>query len=270
MNTYKYINFNKGLLDDCIDTVYVKTLENSPRLQDVYNKLNQLKLCKINIIQINKKYTEFYNDKLIKQSSSYHLLYNNIEIFKHSLHYNNILVLEDDFLFTDSINDKNIINDLSYFINHNDFNLLYLGNLPILFSPSTNHKFHNILFNGQAHSIIYSKNSRDIIVNKYNIAIKNKYISFDLHDLWYNTFLDKKYFYYKPLCYQVIEKTENSKIWSNFFIDYCIDLLKLNNKTVKSYYNFYNFIYIIHFIIIIVIIILFTLLINYLNILIFK
>ena len=34
------------------------------------------------------------------------------------------------------------------------------------------------------------------------------------HDFWYNTILDKKYFYYKPLCYQPLENTENQRSWN--------------------------------------------------------
>tara|TARA_B100000575_G_C23094536_1_gene631192 strand:- start:1010 stop:1276 length:267 start_codon:yes stop_codon:yes gene_type:complete len=81
---YKYINFNSGILDNIIDAIYVITLEKSHRLKNVYKQINDLKLCKTNIIQINKKYKEYYINELYKQISSYHLYYNNIQIFKHA------------------------------------------------------------------------------------------------------------------------------------------------------------------------------------------
>ena len=83
MNTYKYINFNKGLLDNCIDAVYVITLENSPRLPDVYNKLNHDTLFYNNVkmdylnnsisannldVIFTKKISKIYNNVIVNNS----------------------------------------------------------------------------------------------------------------------------------------------------------------------------------------------------------
>jgi hypothetical protein len=43
---YDYIEFNKGLLDNCIDAVYVILLEGSDRTKNVYSQINKFKLCK--------------------------------------------------------------------------------------------------------------------------------------------------------------------------------------------------------------------------------
>ena len=43
-NNYKYINFENGLLDNIIDAVYIITLENSSRINDVYIQINDLRL----------------------------------------------------------------------------------------------------------------------------------------------------------------------------------------------------------------------------------
>ena len=56
--TYDTINFNTGLLDSFIDCVYVLLLEGSNRTKSVYTNLHKHKLCKKNIVVINKKDTK--------------------------------------------------------------------------------------------------------------------------------------------------------------------------------------------------------------------
>ena len=246
--TYKYVKFKKGILDNIIDAVYVITLEKSKRLLNVYKQLYDLKLCKINIIQINKKYKEKCNCNLYKQNTSHHLWNNNIEIFKHAekKNYNNILILEDDFIFDNIIKKKQIIEKFEKFLKNNkNFNLIYLGNLPILLNPFIYSSFVNVYCTGQAHSIIYSKKARNIIIDNYE---KKNYMWIDQHDMWYNFFLNERYFYYKCLCYQRLVNTENKKLWSNKFIDNFIKLFKLDKCNINNY-NFYNkIIYILNFI----------------------
>ena len=256
-NSYKYINFDKGLLDNIIDAVYVIVLENSSRINNVYTQINNLKLCKTNIIQLNKRYNEVYNKNLYKQTTYYHLLYNNIEIFKHANNnnYNNILVLEDDFIFTNSIKCNKTIKDLENFINTKIFNLIYLGNIPILYIPIKYDNFYYVILNGQAHSIIYSKNGRNIIINQYNKNKNIKYLTYEHHDIWYNGFINNRYFYYKSICYQVLENTENSISWNNASSQYVINIFSLNKKKTNNYNNFYTFMYILHIICIVCIII---------------
>lgn len=254
-NSYDYIEFDKGILDKCIDAVYVILLEGSDRQTNVYKQINDFKLCKKNYIQINKSYKKCYIEELYKQNSSYHLLYNNIEIFKHSKknNFNNILILEDDFIFTENIKNINIIKDIEGFIETTNFNLLYLCNLFIFLPNLYNIKFPYVLLNGLAHSIIYSKRSRDIIVEKYKLDKDIKYLLFENHDIWYNSFLDKKYFYYRPLCFQILNNTENKKGWSNSFIDFILHIFKLDTEPISGMNNYYIIIYIIYVVIFIVI-----------------
>lgn len=254
-STYEYINFDNGILDNIIDAVYVITLEKSDRFTNIYTQLNDLKLCKTNIIQINKRYNEHYNPSLYAQNSMSHLLYNNIQIFKHSnkYNYNNILILEDDFIFDASIKNQSVINHFEDFINKNkNFNLIYLGNTPIIINPFSNSYFINAYLNGQAHSIIYSKKARNIVYNNY----KNKnYTWIHLHDIWYNFILNKRYYYYKNICYQVLTNTENKSLWTNTFLDLLIKTLKFDEYNVDNYNYYYKYILILHYIFIITIII---------------
>lgn len=246
--SYDYIEFNKGLLDKCIDAVYVILLEGSDRAKNVYSQINKFKLCKKNYIQINKPYKQCYIEELKKQNGSYHVLHNNIEIYKHAEinKFNNILILEDDFIFTDDIKKINIIKDIENFIKNTDFNLLYLGNF-FLFCPNLcNIKFPYILLNGTGHSIIYSKKSRNIILDKYNKVSNIKYLEFETFDIWYNSFLSNRYFYYKPLCFQSFPMTENRKIWGSTLINFFIDFLKLDTQPINGMNNYYIIIYIIY------------------------
>ena len=182
-----------------------------------------------------------------------HLLYNNIQIFKHAENnnFNNILILEDDFIFDNNIKDKIIKSKFENFINKNkQFNLIYLGNIPLALNIFNFSNFINVYANGQAHSIIYSKKARDIIIHNYNNK-KRMYI--DQHDIWYNFILNKRYFYYKNICYQVQEETENKKLWSNFIFDISIKLLKFDKYNIDNYNYFYLYIYILHYTILILI-----------------
>ena len=254
---YDYIEFNKGLLDNCIDAVYVILLEGSERIKNVYSQINNLKLCKKNYIQINKPYTQCYIKQLKKHTSTYHLLHNNIEIYKHAEinKFNNILILEDDFIFNKDIKKINIIKDIEYFIKKTDFNLLYLGNFFLFWPNVCNMKFPHVLLNGLAHSVIYSKKSRNIILEKYKKVSHIKYLGFECHDLWFNSFLNKKYFYYKPLCFQPFPMTENRKHWNNKFVETVIKILKLDTEPISGFYKYYMLIYIIYIYIFIILLI---------------
>lgn len=217
-NEYDVINFESGILDNIIDAVYVITLKKSPRIENVYKQINEFKLSKNNIIQINERYTDC-NVDLCKQKPNYHLLNNLVNICKHSNNkkYNNILILEDDFIFDDQIKDKQIIKDLDDFINNNNFNLYNLGGIFISYIPYYSLKHFKYYLGLTSHSIIYSKNARDIIIEKYenDKCMKNTILNYPYHDWWFNTNMNNKFFYYKPLCYQPVENTENQKTWNN-------------------------------------------------------
>ena len=247
---YDYIEFNKGLLDNCIDVVYVILLEGIERTKNVYSQINNFKLCKKNYIQINKPYKICHIMELKKQNSAYHLLHNNIEIFKHAKlnKFNNILILEDDFIFNEDIKNINIIKDLEKFTKTIDFNLLYLGANNTFFWPNIcNIKFPHVLLNGLTHSVIFSKKSRNIILKKYEKSSNIKYLGHECHDLWFNSFLNKKYFYYKPLCFQPFPMTENRKHWNNKIVETVIKILKLDTEPISGFYKIYLINYIINF-----------------------
>lgn len=213
---YQYIQFNKGILDGIIDAVYVITLQNDENYDTVMYQINKFKLSKNNYIQINKKYTDCKID-LCEQKSYFHLFHNNIEIYKHANNhnYNNILILESDFILSDKINDKTVISDLNTFINNNQFDIYNLCVIPINLEYF-NSKHLKLIYCSVSHCSIISKNGRKKIMDKYkndkcltncSIITKNKCHK---HDIWLNYNTDNVFCYYIPLCYQTFRNSINT------------------------------------------------------------
>jgi len=264
-NEYDIINFESGILDDIIDAVYVITLKKSNRIENVYKQINEYKLSKNNIIQINERYTDC-NIDLCEQQPNYHLFYNLVNICKHANkeNYNNVLILEDDFIFDEQIKDTQIIKDLDDFINNNNFNLYNLGGVFITSIPYYSFKHFKYYLGLTSHSIIYSKNARDIIIEKYKYdkCMKNTILNFPYHDSWFNKNLDKKFFYYKPICYQPLEITENQKTWKSSLSGIIMyNIIKLYGLDITPKIGFkwmYITFYIIHIIIFVIFLIYFN------------
>lgn len=234
MKCYKYdlIKFKKGILDNLVDAVYVLLLEGSDRTKSVYQQINNLKLCKKNYIQINKGYKKC-KKKLRKQNSTYDLLHANYTCFKHAnkKNFNRILVLEDDFEFSNYINKFFIIKEIDLFLQNNECNVYSFGNL--IGHRNNINKHSKMEMVGGAHSMIISKYVRNTFIKDY----PNNDIQMDYY---YNKF-DNKYTYYYPLCYQKFPATENSRIWSNWFFKISIKLLLLDKYPYIGF-NILNFI----------------------------
>lgn len=228
---FDYIRFDNGLLDKIIDAVYVILLENSDRTENVYKQLNKYKLSKNTYIQINKGYKNC--DKiLMKQQSNYDLLDSNYNIWLHAKenNYNNILILEDDFIFDNRILDKNVLNDLDNFINNNEFDIYSLGNRPIILSPFLLTKHPRVIFSLVSHCIVLSKNTRNILIDKYKNEDWLK--SSRGHIDWIYTKNNFNYYiYYKPLCYQTFPKTENMDTW-DIDTNYIFKLVSIFNRYI--------------------------------------
>ena len=212
--SFDYIRFDNGLLDNIIDAVYVILLENSDRTENVYKQLNKYKLSKNTYIQINKGYKNC-KKILMKQQSNYDLFDSNYNIWLHANenNYNNILILEDDFIFDNRILDKNVLNDLDNFINNKEFDIYSLGNAPLLLSPFLLTKHPKLLVSAVSHSIILPKNTRNILIDKYKNDVDWLKKSRGHIDWSYTTNNFNYHIYYKPLCYQTFPKTENMGNW---------------------------------------------------------
>ena len=261
-NCYNFIKneYKKGLFDDkSLDATYIIYTEgNKKRYNNILNQLNKIKPSKIVYILHNKGWRKCPKDKYIINTAK-DLVDCNINIFKHAKkkNYDNILILEDDFLFNEKINDKNIINNINDFIlnKKNTSFSFYLGTIPFIFLPY-NLNINRGLLNIYTHSVIFSKKYRENVLN-YN------YKKIYCWDMFQNYFNFNKYYYNIPLCYQTIEKTENSKNW--LIGDIMRNLYFKITYTLNANKNpelFFNLVYISSYIIMFLIILIFYILIK--------
>jgi hypothetical protein len=263
--------YNNGFLDSFVDATYILTMEDSNRKDNYEIQLKEFIPTKIVYIVYNKGYKKC-NKELFKQTSNYDIIDANLNIMNHSLknNYNNILILEDDFIFNKDIKDNKIINEIKYLFynNINDTFYFNLGPFPILFYPSLNTNIYRGIHNPASQSIIYNKNIIFKITNDKNI---NNYYHIDQ----YLTKNYKNYFYKIPLSYQTIPETENKKYWAGnnaqsiydiYFIkmiNYFIYLLEINSNPKLGWNRLYNILFFINYLLFIIIILFIVFIIYY-------
>ena len=153
----------------------------------------------------------------------------NLQIFNHAnkKKYNNVLILEDDFIFSDKIKEKkhqiNIINTINNFKNKN---FLYkLGCFPALFIPHDLYNFKT--YSGGTHAVVFSKKMQEEILKINQEDIKDWDII--------NRNIINSYTYYIPLCFQLVTDTENSKNWgyNNIFSKIIANIILFTVKIIK-------------------------------------
>jgi hypothetical protein len=225
--TLKEINYDNGLLDEIIDCTYVIHLEGNNRLEQVYYQLNKYNLSKKIFILFNKGFKKC-NKKNINNPGT-DLIECNFYIFEHAKNndYNNILILEDDFLLDEKIKNKKNINNIKKFFNKtkNKSFIYSLGCIPLLSIPLyydsyTWYSPHALT----THAVIHTKKFREKLLN---IGL-NKIIEKDMG--WDSKLLANSYFYYKVLVYQTLEDTDNRKRWSIPILNRLMNLLNLDTQ----------------------------------------
>jgi len=136
--TFEKREYNNGFLDSFVDATYILTMENSKRKDNYENQLKEFIPTKTIYIVHNKGYKKC-NKTLTKEIPPYDLIDAYLNTMNHSLenNYNNILILEDDFIFNKKIKDNKIINDIKYLFDNNVNKSFYfsLGLQPTLFIP---------------------------------------------------------------------------------------------------------------------------------------
>jgi hypothetical protein len=229
---FKEINYNNGLLDEIIDCTYVIHLEGRPkRLAQIYYQLNKYNLSKKIFILFCKGFKKCnINIKSIKND----LIESNFYIFEHAKNnnYNNILILEDDFLLDEKIKNKNNINNIKKFFNKkkNKSFVYSLGGIPFISFP-----LYYDLYTWYSpkiitsHAIIFTNKFREKLLN---IGL-NKIIEKDMG--WDNELITSSYLYYKVLAYQTLDDTDNRKTWSGSLLNRLIHILKLDTEPKFGY-----------------------------------
>lgn len=237
---YKYIKQKNGLFENIVDVVFILLMEGSKRENNVYLQLNKHNLHSNIIIQFNKGF-KHCKKNLNKQLTVYDLVdaYKQIFIQCRQNNYNNVLILEDDFIITENIQNKEYLNNIKTFINKNNYDLLNLGGLTSFHFKCNN--FINRFISGcYIQAVIYNKSYYDKFLNS-NLR--------DADQLLYEVNKIKKYNVNIPIIIQPLPLTDNRKNWrfdilripeKLFNIDWNKNYKGKELKYWKKYYFFYN------------------------------
>ena len=236
--------YNDNFMFSKIDVTYIITLIGSNRIKNVRKQLRKYKLSKKIIIVHNYGYKKtnknlyFNNEVRNVNHPALDLVHANYYIFKHSIknNFNNILVLEDDFIISNKIykSIKYIENEIDNYKNRNEELILKLGCIPFYLTKK-NSKFNYILASTGTQAIIYNKKS---IKNIY----KNKLINNDIDlDISLNNF-NKVLSYKTPLIYQTFPETENQLKWGTSNDNYLLNVIMgfFAQNVMKNLFIFHN------------------------------
>ena len=229
---YELIKNEKGMFDNYIDMVYILTMENSKRKEHYMNQINTYVPHKNILIQYNKGFKNCHK-KLIKQDTINDLTDAYYHAFLNAYNYNykNIIIFEDDFFFDHTIN-QYIVDDIGNFITNNKYHVYNLGCLFHLSIPNFSVNLKS-LFNTSSHAVIYNRDYLYYYINKYEKGFSTA------NDTIWNNLNIIKYNYYKPLCFQLFEDTENRNNWiAKDIIVYIYELLKLHKSHNPGYFIF--------------------------------
>jgi len=239
---FKELHFKYGIYDNSIDVSYILTLKNSPKIKNIHKQLTIAKPTKKIFIVVNDGFKKCAKD-LHVQNKRYDTMHSYIEIFKHAKknNYQNILILEDNFIFDKEITylkHTTKINDFCSKNKNEDF-ILSLGSLPIVIFPY-NEYFNKSIISTGTYSMIYSRPFIDKTLNQKENVKK-------IHDWdYYTNKTFKRYIYYIPLCTQLFNdsNTDIKNEMPSFFglkdmYLYFIKRNKLDKQSQPGFNNFY-------------------------------
>jgi len=217
-----------GIFDDIVDCVFIITMDKSvERHKNIHDQLTKYNLCKNTQILFNKgfkihgKYFTTFNESVRVENTSHDLFHANLFLFNEAItkNYNNILILEDDFILSTKLSEIEHIQNLTHFVHSkkNKNMILYLGIIPII-SRKYNDLFFNPIIHMGTHAVIYN---RHYLVNVMSHQDINKIYDIDLYNC--NSMFTSKFLYKEPLVYQIFPETENKSNWgkitSNEFVN---------------------------------------------------
>ena len=255
-----------GFFDNIIDCCYVLTMENSKRSKNINYRLSIMGYpCKKIRIQYNKGFRNC--EKVLKeQKTNYDIIdaNNNVFLDAKKNKFKNIMVLEDDFIFTDRVKNPEIIKDVENLFDSMDVNIFNLGPILFIYNPLyLIYRKHNCIkcqFAPIAHGMIYSPKFYNKFTEEYRLnKITNPHFDYNFN----NFFIDGIYCHSNLLCIQSFSETENSKNWgphlfnkvTRFFIkildldsDYPLQGFKKANL-IGYIFNFITYIVLIYLII---------------------
>jgi hypothetical protein len=167
---FKEFNYEDGFLDSFVDATYIITMFNSSRHQHIKEQLKYYQPTKKIIILCNYGYKNC-KKKLFQDLSPYDLTDAYFQILYNSKqnNFNNILILEDDFIFDSVIKDKEIINEIKDIFNKKKDEKMFFNLGPMInyFYPNIYGNIYKSIISYTSHANIYNKQiMNDIIHNK--------------------------------------------------------------------------------------------------------
>jgi hypothetical protein len=222
-----------------VDATYIIHLEDNGRLPHIESQLSEFHPTEKVYILFNKGYKKCkkkdYVDKPPRDLvDAFYTIFNDSREKK----YNNILILEDDFIFDEKIKDKQHSESICKFIDNNNNFIYYLGAITVI-QPYFFEQHNRVALSGGCHSIIYSKGFTDYLLD--NVEQK----TVDDWDVFLNLTFYNRYKYHEPLCYQPFPETENSKCWhfplinSNFYYRLLRIIIKILNLDTDPKFGFH-------------------------------
>jgi hypothetical protein len=237
--TFKRMEVEKGLFDSSVDATYVITLEGNGRYERIIEELKKYHPTRIVYIMTNRGYKRCKKN-LHKDISIYDLTDAFINVFKHANmeSYKNILVLEDDFMFSEKLFDQRILSTVNQFISaRTDTYFIYLlGVMPQIMIPYDSSHYIPVESGGM-HAVVYSRLFRDKAIEDDNNTVIGDW------DL-YGKKTYNRYTYHEPLAYQLFPVTDNSLAWfenKEFvrLLHYILKMFKLDIQVEPGYSIFY-------------------------------
>lgn len=213
MSCYNYeVLTDSNFIFDNIDATYILTMENSERITNVKKQLTSHFLTKTTFIQYNKGFKN--NNKTLPPNRAVDISYLDLshaylQAFKHAVERNfqSIIILEDDFIFSEHINNRTYVNAITQFLPTIQRNggLIQLGTLPCV-SIKHDAFFRKSFISTGTHANIYSRKYIERTIND-----ADKITDFDCYTNSHGNI--NRFYFYKPLIYQRIEPTENRANW---------------------------------------------------------
>jgi hypothetical protein len=218
-----------------VDVTYILYLRGSPRIADVERQIKNSPPTKIVYLITNDGYKKSHRPFLPEQSTLADCCYSHYTACEHAHRhgYNNILILEDDFIFEKDIIDLNNTKSIEKFILGNDIQRYFLGCIPFMLVPSSLNLTHYKMINGGAsHAVIHTKRGIETFLQDYRRDPKSL-LQIDMYFAQ-----NEAYTFHKSLCTQMFPMTQNrSENWGDTetikgkFFNWGINLLNLDKKT---------------------------------------
>lgn len=208
-----YLSQSSKITNDHVDAVYIIHLKgNDARLKNIHKQLESFYICKTVYILHNEG---IRCDKGIPDNTPpLDLIDCYYNCFKDASekNYENILILEDDFILADSIKtssstDKHMNTIMQYMKKHEDKPVSYrMGCIPLILLPAYIDFQHYLGIMTGTHAVIYNKQFR---IHLLKHVPQNTIKDWDV----FCNLQPESFTYHTPLCYQLFPKTDNSKYW---------------------------------------------------------